>query len=262
MEYSTCSWYNNECFKSLTKIACVKIPTLWRVFETFPYSLLYFQEVWRVAYVWVGFCVLLLIALRCSSSAAISLFSLLETFHPSTVIYSHLQSARFIRKFVSFAQDTCVLRYTKHCIIFHSEFCWSSSHFDWYECSCAMRISTADPKPFPDPLQISVIKQWKLVWAVPWPSLLLQEIKDNPEAVGALCCHKAFSRWSRCPSRLVFIPYELVLRVSALTVPFSLPLCVVFSLLVSPVCLLYSCIPAIQSVHHPSFILPSEKTPC
>lgn len=93
---------------------------------------------------------------------------------------------------------------------------------------CQTRLR-ADSKPFLDPLQIYVIKQWKPVWAVHGQGLQLQEIKDNLEAVGTLCCHKAFSRWSGSPSRLVFIPYELVLRVSALTVPFLLLFCVVFS---------------------------------
>lgn len=77
-----------------------------------------------------------------------------------------------------------------------------------------------------------VIKQWKLVWAVPWPSLLLQEIKDNLEAVGRSLLPQGFLKvkWLSS-SRLVFILFELVLRVSALTVPFSLPLCVVCCLL-------------------------------
>lgn len=198
---------------------------------------------WSVAYVWVGFCVLLLFALRCSSSSSSSfLYFLLWKPSIPPQYSTPTECTWFIRKFVKFAQDTCILRYTTHCIIFHSEFCWSSSHLGWRRCSCAMHISRADPKPFPDPLQISVIKQWKLVWAVPWPGLLLQEIKDNLEAVGALCCHKALSRWSRSPSRLVFIPYELVLRVSALAVPFPLPLCVVFSLLVCLLSAFYSSI--------------------
>lgn len=51
-------------------------------------------------------------------------------------------------------------------------------------------------------------------------------MKDNLEVVDTLCCYRAFSRWSGSPSILVFIPYELVLRVcfdcSCLVVPCEL----------------------------------------
>ena len=76
-----------NALKDWVKIARVKIT---HTVETFPYLLLYFQEVWRVAYVWVSLCVSVLFTLLCSSSAAFFFFSWSPL--QSTVIYSHWQS--------------------------------------------------------------------------------------------------------------------------------------------------------------------------
>lgn len=93
----------------------------------------------------------------------------------------------------------------------------SSSHVGSCKWSRSVHVST---KPFPELLWLRAIKQRELPFEpCHGRGPLLQEMKDNLEAVGALCCHGAFSRWRGSPSRLVFILCELVLRMSVFTVP-------------------------------------------
>lgn len=142
-----------EGFKWLTKIACVKIPSVRRVLRRF-HSLYFTSRSYTVTYALSGFCLLQLSVLNFSPPTAFPFFS----WKPPSLsgLLTPTEFTWFNRKFATTWKT------------FHSGRLHVSLGTD-APVPLPMQTSVADCKPFSDPLWMHVIKQWGLVWAVVWP---------------------------------------------------------------------------------------------